>query len=48
MTTRTIVATLLVLSTVVVNCALAQDPYDVKANYTKSEYMVPTRDGVKL
>lgn len=48
MTTRTIVATLLVLSTVVVNCAPAQDPYDVKANYTKSEHMVPTRDGVKL
>jgi predicted acyl esterase len=48
MTTRTTVATLLVLSTVVVNRMLAQNPYDVKVNYTKSEHMVPMRDGVKL
>lgn len=26
----------------------AQQAFDVKANYTKSEHMIPTRDGVKL
>src|SRR5436190_15555352 len=26
----------------------AQDAFDVRAHYTKSEYMVPMRDGVKL
>ncbi len=32
----------------VVNGTLAQATYDVKANYTKAEYMIPMRDGVKL
>ena len=26
----------------------AQNPYDIRANYTKKEYTVPMRDGVKL
>ncbi|MEK6755262.1 MAG: CocE/NonD family hydrolase [Bacteroidota bacterium] len=26
----------------------AQEVFDVRANYTKTEYMVPTRDGIKL
>ncbi len=26
----------------------AQGPFDIKANYTKAEYMIPMRDGVKL
>lgn len=27
---------------------LAQETYDIKASYTKTEYMIPMRDGVKL
>lgn len=30
------------------NAAAQQPPYDVKANYTKQELMIPMRDGVKL
>jgi len=38
-----------VLSIALLACVLsAQEGYNVKANYTKSEYMVPMRDGVKL
>jgi uncharacterized protein len=28
--------------------ALAQEPFDVKAHYTKSEHLIPMRDGAKL
>ena len=37
------------LSIALLACALsAQEGYDLKVNYTKSEYMVPMRDGIKL
>ncbi|MEK6755911.1 MAG: X-Pro dipeptidyl-peptidase, partial [Bacteroidota bacterium] len=32
----------------VAHVLLAQAPYDVRAHYTKAEYMVPVRDGVRL
>src|SRR5687768_4172551 len=36
-------------ASVLVSGAQAQEPaFDLKANYTKHEYMVPMRDGVKL
>ena len=31
-----------------VTCAFAQESFDLKAHYTKSEVMIPMRDGVKL
>lgn len=37
---------IIVLMALSVLCA--QETYDIKANYTKAEYMIPMRDGVKL
>jgi uncharacterized protein len=42
---RFFAATLVLMVAAIV---FAQDAYDVRENYTKTEHMVPMRDGVKL